>query len=130
AQSKVGGSGSSLVNLGTSPSVTLNSPPAAKLAITVVNGGANVTSGTPFNVVVQSQSTGGIPANVTANTDVTLSVNTGTGAIGGTVSGTIAAGTNSVTISGVTYTNTAGETGVKLTATRTSGDTLTAGTSA
>src|SRR5206468_1348929 len=72
----------------------------------------------------------GLPANVTAATDVTLSVGTGAGAVGGTVSGTIAAGTNSVTVSGVTYTNPAGETGVTLVATRTAGDTLTAGTSA
>src|SRR5205807_10631563 len=56
-----------------------------------------------------------------------VTVTTGTGSIG-TVNGTIAAGTNSVTIPGVNYSK--AENNVVLTATRTSGDTLTAGNSA
>ena len=101
---------------------------ASKLAITSVNGGANPTAGTAFSVVVQAQDANGNPANVVNSTGVTLSLNTGTGTLGGTLTGTITAGSNSVTISGVTYTK--AQSGVILTATRTSGDSLTAGNSA
>jgi len=99
-----------------------------QLAITSVNGGTNPTAGTPFSVVVQSQDGNGNPLNVVANTGVTLSLNTGTGTLGGTLTGTITAGSNTVTISGVTYTK--AQSGVVLTATRTSGDTLAPGNSA
>ncbi len=96
-----------------------------KLAVTSVNGGSSPAVGAAFNVVVQSQDNGGIPQNVKSNTAVSLSLNTGTGALGGTLTGTIPAGTNFVTISGVTYSK--AESGVSLTATRTSGDNLTPG---
>ena len=102
--------------------------PPTKLAISSVNGGSNPIIGTAFSVVVQSRDAGGTPQNVTAATAVSLSRKTGTGTLGGTVSGTIAAGTSSVTISGVTYSK--AENGVVLTATRTSGDSLTAADSA
>src|SRR5205823_3228160 len=62
---------------------------ATKLAITSVNGGVNVTSGTPFSIVVQSQNTNSSSANVATDTPFTLSVNTGSGAFGGTVTGII-----------------------------------------
>ena len=101
---------------------------ASTLAITSVNGGSNPTAGVAFSVVVQAQDASGNPANVVANTGVTLSRNAGTGTLGGTLTGTITAGTNSATISGVTYTK--AESGVVLTATRSSGDSLTAGNSA
>ncbi|MGO8838103.1 MAG: beta strand repeat-containing protein [Limisphaerales bacterium] len=94
------------------------------LAITSVNGGASPTAGTAFSVVVQSQDVSGNPANVVSNTPVSLSLNTGGGILGGTLTGTIAAGTSSVTISGLTYTK--AESGVVLTATRIGGDALTA----
>jgi hypothetical protein len=109
--------------------VTYKAAPApTKLVITSVNGGANPTAGTGFSVVVQAQTATGAPANVTAATAVSLSRVAGTGTLGGTLTGTIAAGTNQVTISGVTYTK--AESGVILRATRTSGDALTAGDSA
>jgi len=91
----------------------------SKLAVTSVNGGSNPTAGTAFSVVVQSQTAGGSAANVTTATNVTLSRATGTGTLGGTLTGTIPAGQSSVTISGVTYTK--AESGVSLTATQTSG---------
>ena len=50
-----------------------------------------------------AQDAGGTPGNVTADTAVSLSLQTGTGSLAGTLGGTIAAGTHSVTISGVTY---------------------------
>jgi hypothetical protein len=99
-----------------------------KLAVTSVNGGSSPTVGTPFNVVIQALDDGGNPQNVRSNTAVSLSLNTGTGALGGTLAGTILAGTDSVTISGITYTK--AESGVSLTVTRTSGDNLTASNSA
>jgi hypothetical protein len=98
-----------------------------KLAVTSVNGGSSPAVGTAFNVVVQAQDDGGTPQNVRSNTAISLSLNTGTGTLGGTLTGTIPAGTISVTISGVTYTK--AESGVSLTATPTSGDNLTAANS-
>ncbi len=62
------------------------------LAITSVNNGFNPTYGTAFSVVVQAQDVNGNPASVLADTAVTLSVNTGTGILGGTLTGTIMAG--------------------------------------
>jgi hypothetical protein len=106
--------------------ITENIQPT-KLAVTSVNGGSSPAVGTAFNVVIQAQDDGGTPQNVRSNTVVSLSLNTGTGTLGGTLTGTIPAGTNSVTISGVTYTK--AESGVSLTATQTSGNNLTAANS-
>ena len=92
---------------------------ATKLAITSINGGVSPTVGAAFSVVVQAQDTAGNPANVTSTTGVALSLNAGTGTLGGTLSGSIANGASSVTISGVTYSK--AETGVRLAAARTSG---------
>src|SRR5581483_10741509 len=65
---------------------------------------------------------------VIADTNVTLSLTTGTGTLAGTLTGTIASGTNSITISGVTYSK--ADSGVVITAIRTSGDLLAPGDSA
>ncbi|MBL0047662.1 MAG: T9SS type A sorting domain-containing protein [Bacteroidetes bacterium] len=97
-----------------------------KLAITSISP-ASPTENANFSVTVQAQDAGSVARNVVASTDFTLSVASGTGAIGGTFSGTIAIGTSSITLNSVTY-NTA-EAGVSLTATRTAGDVLTSGTS-
>jgi hypothetical protein len=97
------------------------------LAITFVNGGSSPISGVPFSVVVQSQDASNAAANVITNTDFTLSLATGTGTLGGILTGTIFASTNTSTITGVTY-NIA-ENGVSITATRNSGDLLNPGTS-
>ncbi len=86
------------------------------------------TAGATFNVTVQAQDFGNNLNNVIASTGITLSTNGNAGTIGGTTTGTITAGTNSVTISGVILPNPG--TGVTITATRTSGDALAAGTSA
>ena len=101
---------------------------ATKLVITSVNGGSNPIAGTTFSVVVQSQNAGGAPTNVSTATGVSLSRKTGTGTLGGTLAGTIAAGSNQTTITGVTYTK--AESAVEITATRTSGDNLSPGDSA
>ena len=91
---------------------------AAKLAITSISP-QSPTAGMAFSVVVQSQDAAGTPANVTSRTAVSLSLNTGSGTLGGPLAGSIAKGANAVTISGVTYSK--AETGVRLTAARTSG---------
>ena len=109
---------------GTSNTFTVSASPPVRLRIATI--GSQV-AGVPFSVTVTSVDGGNNLANVTLNTDFTLSVNTGSGTITGTTSGTIAAGTNSITINGVTYAK--AETGVSFTATRTSGDVLDPGTS-
>jgi len=93
---------------------TIN-PAAAptKLVITSVSP-ASPTVNSPFSVTVQSQDNSNIPQNVGSNVTVNLSRTAGTGTLGGTLSGTINAGTNSVTFTGLTY-NVA-ESGVELTA--------------
>ena len=101
---------------------------AVKLAVASVNGGSSPAVGSSFNVVIQAQDDSGTPQNVVSNTAVSLNLNTGTGVLGGTLSGTIPAGTNAITISGVTYTK--AESGVSLAITRTSGDNLTVSNSA
>ena len=98
-----------------------------KLAITAINP-VSPSLNTSFSITVKSQDNSSNPQNVTSATSFSISLNTGTGVLGGTLSGTIPAGANSVTISGLTYNKE--ENGVILTATRTSGDVLTAGNSA
>ncbi|TMF03079.1 MAG: hypothetical protein E6I38_13990, partial [Chloroflexi bacterium] len=88
-----------------------------KLVITSINGGTTPTVGTGFSVTVEAQDPGGTPRNVAASTAITLSLKpgTGTGTLGGTLTGSIPANSSSVTISGVTYSK--AETGVVITAT-------------
>ena len=104
--------------------VTAGAGIATKLAITSISP-PSPTVGAAFSVVVQSQDASGNPANVTSTTGVSLSLHTGTGSLGGTLTGSIPSGANSVTISGVTYSK--AESGVSLTA---SGGSLTPGNSA
>ncbi|MCS7012919.1 MAG: T9SS type A sorting domain-containing protein [Chloroherpetonaceae bacterium] len=109
----------------TSGNINITAPTPTKLAITSITP-ASPTAGQPFSVTVQAQDAANQPANVTQATGVQLSATGST--IGGTTTGTIPAGQNSVIISGVTLSPAA--TNVTLTATRTSGDNLAAGTSA
>lgn len=93
-----------------------------QLAVTSVNSGNSPSINVPFSVQISSVDNSNFPQNVLVNTDISITLNTGTGSLGGTLTGTILAGTSSVIISGLTY-NTA-ETGVSITATRTAGDAL------
>jgi hypothetical protein len=77
---------------------------------------------------VQAQDDSDIPQNVSVDTEVELIVNTGSGTLGGTFTGTLLAGSNAITISGITYSDV--ENGVVVEATRTSGVVLTSGLSA
>ena len=106
---------------------TAYSQAATKLAITDVNGGLSPHAGVPFNVTVQSQDGLNSASNVVLSTTVTLTLKTGAGVLGGTLTGNIPSGSNSVVISGVTYTK--AEPGVALTAAATAGDSLTSGDS-
>ncbi|MCK9617820.1 MAG: T9SS type A sorting domain-containing protein [Lentimicrobiaceae bacterium] len=85
-----------------------------KLVITSVNGGNSPSANTPFSVVVEGRDASDNPAVAASDIDITLSLNTGTGSLGGVLTGTISTGNGSTTISGVTY-NTA-ENGVVITA--------------
>jgi len=77
--------------------------PASQLSITSVNNGNAVYENQEFSVTVQSQDEDGVAANVDADTEITISLETGTGTLGGTLTGTIADGSSTVTISGITY---------------------------
>ncbi len=77
--------------------------PATQLDITSINGGSAVNENQEFTVTVQAQDVDGAAANVDADLAVTLTLGNGTGTLGGTLTGTIAAGTSTITISGITY---------------------------
>jgi len=97
--------------------------PPISLVITSVNGGSNPVAGTAFSVEVEARDINDVASNVSADTAVELTLAAGNGTLAGTLTGTITAGTSSVTLSGVTYSR--AESGVTLTASRTSGDSLT-----
>ncbi|MDQ3281512.1 MAG: DUF11 domain-containing protein, partial [Acidobacteriota bacterium] len=100
---------------------------ASQLAFTSVNGGSSPQTNTNFNVVVHAQTDDGTITNVVSNTAVNVirATNAGnTGTLSGTTSGTIAAGTNSVTIGPLQY-DTAEA--IVLQANRVSGDFLASG---
>ena len=109
-----------------SNSQTFSAAPPTQLAITSISPATPLAT-TTFSVTVQSQDGTGTASPVLSNTAFTLTTNGSAGTIGGVITGTITAGSNSAVVSGVTL-STAG-TGVTVTATRTSGDALTAGTS-
>src|SRR5207248_2713971 len=64
----------------------------------------NNTTLAPFSETVFVQDSAGTETNVRADTTVTLSASTGNGTLGGTVTGTILAGTSSVFFPAITYT--------------------------
>ena len=72
-------------------------------------------AGEPFDVTVTLADAQGTPVAADVASTISLSVDTGLGALGGTTSGNLAAGSSSVTITGVTYDH--GEDGVRLEAT-------------
>lgn len=84
--------------------------------------------GYPVSITVQAQDAFGLSTNVSANSTFTLTTNGNAGIIGGNVTGTIVAGTNSIVVSGVLLDGFG--TGVTVTATNSSGLLLNPGTSA
>ena len=113
---------------GSGASFTVSPAAAATLAVTSVDGGSTPTAGIGFPVVVQSLDAYGNRSGVVGTTGFSLSRAAGTGALGGTGTGSITAGQSQTTVAGVTYSK--AEDGVQIAATRTSGDALSAGTSA
>ena len=101
--------------------------PAAKLAVIDVNGGLPPLVDVPFTVTVQSQDESGVPANVTEDTEITLSLAAGSGIISGTLTATLNSGQHTVVLNGVLY-NLA-EQNVSITASATEGMELEPGTS-
>lgn len=107
---------------------------ATNLIVATINGGLSPVSGAAFDVDISVQDVSGSPANVLDDTNVELSIETGNGdgTLGGTLTATVLAGTNTAVISGVTYdvqVATDGETGVIITASSISGDNLIDGVS-
>lgn len=98
---------------------------ATELSISAITP-VSPAAGASFSVTVQAQDALHNASSVTSDTLVTLTRTSGSGTLGGTLTGTILNGTGSVTITGVTYTKSES---VQLTATATSGMSLTASTS-
>lgn len=92
------------------------------LSVTLVNGGNVPTAGSGFSVSVQAQAIDGTPLAVTNDTVIVLSLKSGSGILGGTLSGTIAAGQTGTILSAVTYDK--AESGVAITAVVTGGESL------
>lgn len=76
---------------------------AVQLAITSVNSGNQIIAGEPFSISVQAQDEEGLPSEVDTDVEVTLTLESGSGLLSGTLSGTIELGTTSVIIVGVLY---------------------------
>ena len=76
---------------------------ATQLAITSINAGNPVVAGEEFSIQVQARDENGDPAAVETATDVTVSLASGNGTLSGNLTGTIDAGSTSVTITGITY---------------------------
>ena len=113
-----------MVNLsGTVADIVL---PTKFAIISITPASPNINS--PFSITVQAQDNASNPQNVASATMFALSLNSGTGILSGTLTGTIPMGSNSVTVNGLRYDKE--ENGIILTASRTSGDVLTAGNSA
>ncbi|MES2431393.1 MAG: T9SS type A sorting domain-containing protein [Bacteroidota bacterium] len=86
---------------GTSNSFSVTGGAPTKLAITNTIG--TQIAGTGFSVTVEAQDAGSTPTPVIGDMNVELSLASGTGNLGGTITGVILDGTTFVTIIGVTY---------------------------
>lgn len=93
-----------------------------KLAIESINNGSIVMENQAFSVTVRSLDANNTYSNVQNNTDIAISLNSGTGSLSGTLTGTITAGTNSATINGILYNQP--ESAISLQAASTAGDVL------
>ncbi len=83
---------------------------------------------TPFSITVQTLNDSNQVRSVTQATAVQLNLVSGTGSLSGTLTGTIAANSNTATLSGLTYS--VAQSGVKIAVSRTSGDVLSPDTTA
>jgi photosystem II stability/assembly factor-like uncharacterized protein len=119
--------GDTLAAANSPPFNTLAPQAPTQLTITKVNGGADPTVATAFDVVVLAMADDLSPQNVVTATSVQISVGSGAGTLGGATTCQIPAGSSSCTVVGVTYSQ--ADTNVVLIATATAGDTLAAGNS-
>lgn len=76
---------------------------ASQLDITDVNNGNPPSVNTPFTVTVTALNDDNVPAAVNEDTPVSLSLATGSGVLGGSLSGTILSGQTSVVLEEVIY---------------------------
>ncbi|MBL0314481.1 MAG: T9SS type A sorting domain-containing protein [Flavobacteriales bacterium] len=82
---------------------SINPNPATQIVITAVNGGVSPSVNTPFSVTFEVRDASNNAAAVAIDTDFSITLNTGSGSLTGTLSGTITAGNGSLTISGMNY---------------------------
>jgi hypothetical protein len=75
----------------------------AQIIVTDVNGAINPTQNAPFTLTIETRDALDIPQSVTSNTDFQITLSSGTGVLGGTLTGTILAGSSSFTFTGITY---------------------------
>lgn len=90
-------------NLTLEGSVIQTELPPSKLTILNVNDEAPVYANEPFSVTVNVLNDDDIPTAVDADTEVTISLDSGTGTLGGNLTGIIGEGEMSVTIEGIVY---------------------------
>lgn len=76
---------------------------AAETNARCTTGAVTPTVGQPIGVIVQTVDQNDVPVNVAADTDVALSVKSGSGTLSGTTTGTITTGNSSTVIVGFTY---------------------------
>lgn len=81
--------------------ISVNVP--VKLSFSSINNGLPPTMNVPFNVVVKAVDANNQAANVSSNTTVNLQLQTGTGTLGGTLTGVIPTGSNTIEFTNVTY---------------------------
>ncbi|MBU0766058.1 MAG: T9SS type A sorting domain-containing protein [Bacteroidetes bacterium] len=86
-----------------SPGFGCGAAEASKLAIVSVNNSVSPIMNVPFQVVVETRAANNIPTGVSTDVNITLSLVTGTGILGGALTGTVNAGAFSATLSGITY---------------------------
>lgn len=101
--------------------------PPTNLVVTGVAPGTSVVAGTPFEVTIEARNVNGLAADVSQDTPLALTLNTGNGTLGGTLTATLIQGTSTVTFTNVTYS--LAESGVVLAVARTTGDDLVAANS-
>ncbi len=101
---------------------TLAAQSPTQLAFASIDTGSP-TAGVAFDVVVEAAAADLSAQNVASDTTVQLSLHSGIGALGGTLSCQIPAGSSTCTVTGATYS--VADSNVVLTATRTVGDALT-----
>jgi hypothetical protein len=119
--------GAALPGGDTADSNTFNINAAAAARLEIATSGP-YQAGIPFSAAIKVTDSYGNDANVSQNTDVALVVQTGTGGLSGTTTGTILIGTGGLSFNNVIYSKR--ENGVQLGVVRLTGDPLVSGTSA